>query len=79
MTTQTNMTQPASLVQYGHAVLVSTSGKRPPKVIIFLVRKHRKMFPKIYLMHTLKISLTRSFPQENTLWTNNNFGNNNLI
>lgn len=31
MTTQTTMSQPASLVQYGHAVLVSTSGKRPNK------------------------------------------------
>ena len=35
MATQTTMSQPASLVQYGHAVLVSTSGKRPNKVNIY--------------------------------------------
>lgn len=34
MTTPNNLTQPASLVKYGNAVLVSTSGKRPQKVNI---------------------------------------------
>jgi hypothetical protein len=56
MSTQTNMTQPASLVQYGHAVLVSTSGKRPPKVISFILRKLLKILHRIFQMHILKIS-----------------------
>lgn len=55
MSTQTNMTQPASLVQYGHAVLVSTSGKRPPKVLVFSFRKLLKMFHKISPMHIPRI------------------------
>ena len=74
MTTQTTMSQPASLVQYGHAVLVSTSGKRPNKVPLLSFSKSPRMSHRIFPTPTLKISSTLFYPQESTQWTNNNFG-----
>lgn len=69
-----NFNQPQSLVKYSNPVLVSSTGKKPPKVVLNIFDRIQRSISKIYLIHTPKTSLILFYLLDSIQPKNNSYG-----